>query len=141
MIFKSGQYEGKTSEYVLLRHANHAHHIMRKYPESPTAQEFRQLENRFDEKPLTAPCRACGTQATVASAFQGNPNLMFWCSDCHPKNAANLMTITSFTDAMLHIDLTCNGVRSLKDAVIKVMAYAKGCPKRLTAAEAVAFLA
>jgi hypothetical protein len=114
------------------------------HPDSPTAKEFKRLRQEFDEKPFASPCHGCGGQATLASAYSGNPHLMYWCDECDPygegANLGQLTAVRSFDDAMAHIDLTCNGVRSMKDAIIIGMAKAKGCPKRLTASAATKFL-
>src|ERR1700733_9037227 len=87
MRFKSGKYEGKTYEEVLLKFPDFAQFMMAKYPDGVVAREFARLMRKFDSKPFIKKCHSCERPATRASTYQNNPSLMFWCEE-HPPHSS-----------------------------------------------------
>jgi hypothetical protein len=81
---KSGKFEGKTTEEVLLKYPDWARAVTHKYPDAKHSMEFRSLANKFDAKPFTKPCEGCRKEVTRATAYRGSSHLEFWCNDCDP---------------------------------------------------------
>lgn len=140
MIFKSGNHAGRPAEYVLLRYADDAAFIMQTYPESPTAKEYVRLAKRFDAKPYAVKCTGCPCLATRASAYRGAVDLYFWCDDCDPYDRGalpgRLVEIRTIAGAIKNAG---NQKMDRRD-VVKALAAAKGCPRRLRNSDAVDFL-
>lgn len=143
MQIKSGRHANQTTEYVLLRYGNDANYIMRKHPYGFAGKAYRSLVKRFDAKPFATSCRRCENTATRASAYRGAPSLLFWCDACDPygegANPGMLVVIRSYIQAISHIDESCDGYREWKNDIIRSLAEAKGCPRRLTQKAAVEF--
>jgi len=143
MLLKSGRHPGKTTEYVILVCANDASYIIDQHPDGVIGKEYRRLRKIFDAKPFVSDCYRCGETATRVSAYRGSPRLMLWCNECDPysqgASAGKLDIFTSFDSAIAHVDYTCNGVRAFKNMIVKDLAEAKGCPKRVTRKAALEF--
>jgi hypothetical protein len=144
MLFQTGKNKGKTSQEVFLKTPDFAQWMMSEYPDSAASKAFHAHQVTLDAKPLVKPCYQCKKPATRATAYQGSPDLMFWCDDCDPYGAGaikgKLSVVTTFADAMRHIDYTANGNRTWKRAIQKQLAQAKGLPTRVGVQVAVAFL-
>lgn len=145
MLLKSGRHPNKSTEYVFLRFPDDADYIMSNHADGIAGKEYSRHRHSFHKRPFVVKCFHCSAVATRASGYVGSPSLMFWCDHCDPHSQGagpgRLRTIRSFSDVMNHVDFTCDGYRAWKRDMIRQMAEAKGCPKRLTQALAVSFLA
>lgn len=141
MEFKSGKFAGKNTEEVLLKRPDFAQWSISRYPDAPYVKEFRRLIEQFNAKPFTARCRGCKRRATRASAYWGNPSLMFWCDRCHPDGgrSGKIRMIERFEDALEHVDRTADSNRQAKKLVVRALAKGKGLPLRVARKQAVAF--
>lgn len=141
---QSGPEKGKTAEELLLKKPSKADFI-RSSSNSVLAGELNRLVSKLDAKDLVSTCHECKQPATRYSIYYNNHNCMFWCDDCDPYTSGAVqgkLTIgRTFDQAITHIDLTANGKKSFKDSVIKEIAVAKGLPKRVGEAQALAFFA
>lgn len=140
MQLQSGKHKGKEYAQVVLRHADDVIYQLDTYPTGKPAQEFSRLIAIFDAKPFTTTCYGCKGAATRATSYASTPNLFFWCDDCDPHgqgaSQGKLTVIKTFRQAVR----TASETKGDQRLIIKNLAEAKGCPKRLTAAAAVAFL-
>lgn len=140
MRFQSGPHKGKEYAQVVLRQPDAVIFQLGKYPAGKPAQEFDRLISVFDAKPFTATCYGCKSRATRATSYANTPNLYFWCDDCDPYDhgalPGKLTVIKTFRQAVR----TASETKGDQRLIIKNLAEAKGCPKKLTAAAAVAFL-
>jgi hypothetical protein len=144
MHLKSGAHAGKTTEELLLKQPDWAQWMVGKYPDSPITKSFRALAKKFDARQFLEKCVRCGKAATRATAYRKTgTGLMFWCDGCDPYGSGaergTLTVIKTFGDALRHVDMTCNGVRSEKRTIIKELARGKGLPKRVGETQAAEF--
>ena len=143
MRFKSGEFEGKTYEEVLLKHSDWAQWNIGKYPDGVVAKEMRRLMRAFDNKPFKEKCHGCGKPATRASTYRGSPSLMFWCDKCQPHSSgaerAKVQAVTSIREVLEHVDWTADSYRDWKRKIVRELGEAKGLPKRVSEKAALKF--
>lgn len=142
MLLKTGRHPNQYTQYVLLRFADDASFIMKKYGDSALGAEYKRHVKTFNAKPFVAPCCGCKDTSTRASAYRGDSGLMFWCDDCDPYSrgavAGRLAIIQTFGEAISHV--AYSNARDDERKIIRALAEGKGCPKRLTQAAAINFL-
>lgn len=140
MKFQSGPNAGKEYAQIVLRKPDTVIYQLDNYPTAKHVQEYKRLIGVFDAKPFTVSCYGCKSQATRATSYASTPNLYFWCDDCDPyhhgANPGKLTEIRTFRQAVR----TASETKGDQRLIIKHLAEAKGCPTKLTAAGAVAFL-
>ena len=81
---------------------------------------------------------------TRATAYRKTGrHIMFWCDISDPYGSGavqgTLTVVKTFDDALHHIDMTCNGVRSEKRAIVRELTNGKGLSRRVGEAQAIAF--
>jgi len=145
VIIQSGKYEGLATQELVLKQPDWVQFFLRKNVSGKVAGELARHISDFDSKPIVEDCFKCDNTATRVSAYSGNAlQPMFWCSSCDPYSLAarkgKLSIMTKYSEALRFVDSTCDGRRSDKRALIRRMAEAKGLPKRVGKAAAVAFL-
>jgi hypothetical protein len=142
MEFRTGKYEGRSFEEVLLKDPAYAHYLSIKGAPR-IAKEFQKLIKWFDEKPMTTPCAKCGNTATRATGYDGGTGLklFFYCESCDDPwtDEAEGRLLRTFNDAIKFVDDTRPG-KTAKQAIIRKLAEAKGLPKRVSARAAHDFL-
>ena len=143
MPLKRGRHSNRTTAYTVLYYGNDASYIMRNHPDGPVGTDYRRLVRLFDAKPFESSCRRCENTATRASAYRGAPGLLFWCDDCDPYAdgaiPGKLVIVRTYAQAITHIDQSGDGYRQWKNDIIRSLAEAKGCPRRLTPKAAIEF--
>jgi hypothetical protein len=146
MDISSGKHQGKTSQIVALNHPDYvSYYLNSEYHNSKLGQALKHHVAKMDAKPFITECFHCKKPATRATAYQNNPDLMFWCDDCNPYGAGavtgKLRTIKTYSDAVSHIAFTANGHKGFMKTIIRNLAEAKGLAKRVTVDKAAAFFA
>lgn len=144
MRLKSGTHKGKTLEEVLLKHPDWARWMVQNHPDTPVGKTLKVLAKQFNAKPFTVECTNCTATATRASVYQNvGHELMFWCDDCDPYGSGaaqgKLTMVKTLKDALDHVEMTCNGRRQDKRAIVKELARGKGLSKRVGEPQALAF--
>lgn len=144
MLIQSGKYEGRETQYVLLRMPDWANWMIANHPANPICRQFSRHVTALDAKPFQRPCRFCGKPAVLATAYRSNTDLEFWCGSCDPYGGGatpgKLTVIRTYRDAVMHVESTCSGSRTDIRAITKALAEAKGAPSRIGNPQAVAFL-
>jgi hypothetical protein len=150
MEIRSGKHEGKTTEelalkqQLALKQPDYAQWFIANVKASKVSDAFRSHFAAFDAKPFTAKCDGgCGRRARYGTTYTGAPTLYFWCDQCRPYSrgatSGKLQEVRTVRDVLGHIDHTMGGSRTWKRDIVRQLAEAKGLPKRVGKAQALAF--
>jgi hypothetical protein len=145
MEMANGKHKGKTTAEIFLKEPDYAIWYMGELPESRAGKDLRRLEKIFDEKPLTAKCDGCSGKAIGVSGYQGGDMLYFWCAECNPTSSGAearklRYPINTYREVLAHVDLTRGGA-SIKKAIVRNLAEAKGLTKPLNKKKLESFFA
>lgn len=145
MDISSGKHQGKTSQMVVLNHPDYVVWYIHELPNAKLSAAFDQHIKKMDARAFTAKCFHCKGQAARATAYEGDPGLMFWCDTCNPYGAGavqgKLRLIRTFSDAVRHINATADGHKAFMKEIVRGLAEGKGLPKRVGESQAAAFFA
>ena len=104
----------------------------------PAQASIRELIGRFNSKPFTQECEGanCSSPATRCTVYQDNVDSPhWWCPDCdaYQYGAApgKLHGISTYQDAINHIEFFSHSPKSDWKALIKHLGKAKGLPSRV----------
>lgn len=110
-------------------------------------QHAQSLIRKFDAKPLSTRCygRACSKPATRATVYLDNLVPYWWCASCDAyeagANDGKLQFISTYGQALEHVQFYCKGRKSDAAEIIKYFAQAKGLPARVGEQQAQQFFA
>lgn len=131
----TGKHAGKTSEEVILKHADYVDWYLGTYPAAALGREFKRLIAEFDAKPFTMVCWSCKQPATYATVYRENTDFMYWCDDCDPYGTGarhgQLTRVRTYTQALNHIHSTARGRKGDLRDTIRELAKGKGLPARV----------
>ena len=108
-------------------------------------REIRRLIGIFDAKPLTGACSAadCGNAVTIATAYSGSTNLMWWCDDCGRREASarsgKVRLVRTYLDAAGHVGASCPSGHDEAARLVRGLARAKGLQDVVGERQALAF--
>lgn len=145
MIIQSGSNQGKSTQELVLKQPDWVQFFLGKNKSGKVAAELRGHIVALDSKDFVETCSRCNATATRMSLYARNALLpYFWCEDCDPysmgANKGKLTMVRTYTQAVRFVDNSCQSRRTDKRALIRSLAEAKGLPKRVGAATAIAFL-
>ena len=145
MIIQSGKHEGKSTQELFLKEPGWVQFFVTKNPTSKLALEFKRHDKALTAKPFVEKCFKCKAQATRLSFYAGNARgPMAWCDTCDPHSIGarqgKLTLVKTFKQALIFVQSTCEGRRGDQRIAVRLLAEAKGLPKRVGQAAAIAFL-
>jgi hypothetical protein len=143
MQITSGKHDGKTSQILVLNYPDYAKWYRREYPTAKLGKAISEHIGSLNSKSFSVKCNGCSGQATKATAYFNNHDLIFWCDECDPYSMGavrgKLNVIRTYQDAVGHIEHTANGNKNFMKLIVRSLAMAKGLPSRVTAVNAEAF--
>src|SRR5437764_815322 len=84
MLIKSGKYEGKALEEMILKRPDWVDSLVHKCPYNNLVKHLEVLIDIFDSKPFVEKCCKCKAKAKQASAYPDSSIIYFWCDRCDP---------------------------------------------------------
>ena len=148
MLVTFGKHDGKSVEWLVLKESDYIKWILSQSASGKILQIQKHaaaLVKKFDAKPLLNQCRAedCSEKAIRATVYLDNLLPEWWCAECNPyqlgANAGKLQSISTYSQALTHVELYCRGRKSDSAEIIKYLAQAKGLPSRVSESHAQAF--
>jgi hypothetical protein len=147
MLLSFGKLRGRTVAEVVLKEPDYLLWMLdQQNPTWPMAQactEARKLIRIFDGKPFLRNCRGtgCGDQATRVTVYGPNIRPEYWWDECDPyslgADEGKLQEIRSYSDAIHHVGVWCQGRKTDLRQLIGSMAGAKGLARKVGAQQAV----
>lgn len=146
-----GKHKDKSVATIVLKEPGYVAWVLSESrPSGPLARvkaEAQRLIAFFDSKPYQRRCHGhgCTKSATYCTVYRNNVyGPMWWCDDCNPYQMGatdgKLSGIRTYNDAINHCNVFCTRRDALKD-LVKIMAHAKGLPKRVGEKQAAEFFA
>ena len=141
MINFGKKHAGKSVEFLVLKEPDYVKWILDSDditgPLLSVKNEMLRLIEIFDRKAIIKKCEGqnCDKGATRASLYKNNTSPMWWCDDCDPDPIlalnGRIHMITSYRDALFHVEGHCEGRKSDYQFLIRDLAQAKGLPLRV----------
>lgn len=141
MIINFGKkHIGKSVEFLVLKEPSYVKWTLDSDditgPLLSVKNEMLRLIEIFDRKVIIKKCAGhnCDKGATRTSLYKDNTSLMWWCDDCGPDPIlilnGRIHLISSYREALFHVERYCGGRKSDYQALIRDLAQAKGLPLR-----------
>jgi hypothetical protein len=129
-----------TPETAFLFRPSYAEGVLVNREPSRLRAEFERVRHNFDSKAFVTRCgrTGCGRTASIAMAFSGSAEVLFFCVGCAPdpllgRQRGGLSDVSSFDAAMNHVNQTCGKTKAgIKSKLVRELARAKGIGSRLT---------
>ena len=150
MLIPFGRHKGKSVEWVMLKDPSYTHWVLNEpNPQGKlidVKNEILRLMYIFDCKPFIRECTGCKERlATRASLCDDNPIPWWWCNECEPDllltRKDRIDMIITYREALNHVANCCGGRKGDLNYLIRVLAQAKGLPKRVGEEQAQLFFA
>jgi hypothetical protein len=135
-----GKNDGKSVEWLVLKDPSYIEWLLGAQASGKLLQLKHHAQNlirKFDAKPISKRCygQACSKAATRATVYLDNLVPYWWCATCDPyesgANAGKLQVISTYSQALHHVEYFCKGRKSDAAEIIKYLAQAKGLPSRV----------
>lgn len=149
MTVPFGKHKGKPVELLLLKEPDYVHWLFQQHDESASLlrlkEKARSLFRKFDQKPFQRTCMGsqCSALATGITFYESNLAPFWWCGKCNVNQMGavpgKLRRISSYSQALSHVKMECDGRRDSFKALITTMARAKGLPPRVGKLQAATF--
>ena len=150
MLVNFGKHAGKSLELLMIREPGYIHWLVQQAASGPLLalkKEAVALMKKFDAKPLNVVCHAstCKLGATRATVYGDSLAPYYWCANCNPyqsgANAGKLQVVSTYAEALAHVEFYCAGRKSDYVEIIRYLADAKGMPARVGEKQAQFFFA
>ena len=150
MTVPFGKHKGTPVELLLLKEPDYVYWLFQQHDESASLlrlkEKARSLFKKFDQKPFRLrKCMGghCSALATGITFYESNLAPYWWCDNCNVKQSGavpgKLRRISSYSQALSHVKMECDGRRDSFKALITTMAQAKGLPPRAGKLQAAKF--
>ncbi len=145
-----GKHDGKSVEWLVLKEPDYIKWVLQQSASGKMLQvktHAAALIKKFDAKPLLKTCRAedCSEKATRVTVYLDNLLPVWWCANCNPyqlgANSGKLQVISTYAQALSHVEFYCKGRKSDSAEIVKYLAQARGLPSRVSETHAQAFFA
>jgi hypothetical protein len=142
-----GKHKGKLEQVLVIRWPDYVSWVLSQPqpsgPMIPLATKFKALIEAFDRKPILKKCFRCKEPATRYSLYRNSVNAYWWCDACDPYSSGAIegrLTIgRTYREALRHVQYSCGDTATEARTVIRMLAEAKGLPRRMNEAAALKF--
>jgi hypothetical protein len=150
MVINFGKHAGKSVEFLLLKKPDYVRWVLDLHdamgPLLSVKNEMIRLIEIFNQKPFLKKCIGCKERVAIRGSFcEDNPIPWWWCNECEPDSIETLKgrihLVATYTQALDHAYTYCGGRKADLNFLIRILAEAKGLPKRVSEKQAKEFFA